>query len=86
MDAGFLELLRLGIVPAADPLIVKSLAVVDKVIRVDTPTGPTFYRYNHDGYGEKPSWTNAQFIRLAIAIKEGKLPEAPAVVQAHFTR
>lgn len=52
VDAGFLELVRLGIRPANDPLIEKSLEVVDKVIKVDTPNGPGFYRYNHDGYGE----------------------------------
>lgn len=160
VDAGFLELVRLGITPASDPLIVKSLPVVDKVIRVETPNGATFYRYNHDGYGEKPegrgydgtgvgrlwiifagergeyelaagrdahpyldtmqkmanaggmlaeqvwdrqdspkpwlkfgqgtgsatplAWTNAQFVRLAIALKEGKLPETPSVVKDHF--
>lgn len=162
VDAGFLELVRLGIVPPDDPLVVKSLAVVDKVIKVDTPNGATWYRYNHDGYGEKAdgkgydgtgigrlwilfagergeyelaigrdahpylesmqkmanaggmlaeqiwdrpdsprpwlkfgqgtgsatplAWTNAQFIRLAIAIHEGKLPETPAVVRAHFQK
>ncbi len=140
----------------------KSLAVVDKVIKVDTPNGATWYRYNHDGYGEKAdgkgydgtgigrlwilfagergeyelangrnahpyletmqkmanaggmlaeqvwdrsdsprpwlkfgqgtgsatplAWTNAQFIRLAIAIQEDKLPETPAVVRAHFQK
>ncbi|HEV3316084.1 MAG TPA: glucan 1,4-alpha-glucosidase, partial [Candidatus Angelobacter sp.] len=53
VDAGFLELVRLGIAPPNDPLVVKSLAVVDKVIKVDTPNGPDWYRYNHDGYGEK---------------------------------
>lgn len=160
VDAGFLELVRLGIVPPADPLIVKSLAVVDKVIKVETPNGPVWYRYNHDGYGDKAdgkgwdgtgigrlwiiftgergeyelasgrdahpyldamqklsnaggmlaeqvwdraespqpwlkfgqgtgsatplAWSNAQFIRLAIAVHDGKLPELPAVVQAHF--
>ncbi len=52
VDAGFLELVRLGIKRADDPLIVKSLKVVDQVIKVDTPNGPGFYRYNHDGYGE----------------------------------
>jgi glucan 1,4-alpha-glucosidase len=160
VDAGFLELVRLGITAPDDPLVVKSLAVVDKVIKVETPNGPAWYRYNHDGYGEKAdgkgydgtgvgrlwilftgergeyelasgrdahpyldamqkmanaggmlaeqiwdrpdtarpwlkfgqgtgsatplAWTNAQFVRLAIAIKEGKLPELPAVVRAHF--
>ncbi|HEY8563024.1 MAG TPA: glycoside hydrolase family 15 protein [Pyrinomonadaceae bacterium] len=52
IDAGFLELVRLGIKPADDPLIAKSLKVVDEVIRVRTPHGDGFYRYNHDGYGE----------------------------------
>lgn len=52
VDAGFLELVRLGIRRADDPLIVKSLKVVDQVIKIDTLNGPAFYRYNHDGYGE----------------------------------
>ena len=52
VDAGFLELVRLGIRPAADPLVAKSLAVIDRTIKVETPNGPGFYRYNHDGYGE----------------------------------
>jgi glucoamylase len=162
VDAGFLELVRLGIMAPTDSLVVKSLAVVDKVIKVDTPNGPAWYRYNHDGYGEKAdgkgydgtgigrlwimfagergeyelasgrdahmyldtmqkmanaggmlaeqvwdrpesprpwlkfgqgtgsatplAWTNAQFVRLAIAIKEGKLPELPVVVRAHFQK
>lgn len=53
VDAGFLELVRLGIRPADDPLIVESLRVVDRLLRVETPRGPGFYRYNGDGYGEK---------------------------------
>ncbi|HLL14368.1 MAG TPA: glucan 1,4-alpha-glucosidase [Pyrinomonadaceae bacterium] len=52
VDAGFLELVRLGIKRADDPLIAKSVAVVDKVLRVETPHGAAWYRYNHDGYGE----------------------------------
>lgn len=52
VDAGFLELVRLGIKPADDPLIKKSVEVVDKQISVDTPNGEGFYRYSHDGYGE----------------------------------
>lgn len=161
VDAGFLELVRLGIRPANDPLIAKSLGVVDTVIKVDTPNGPVWYRYNHDGYGEQvdghgynevgvgrlwvllvgergeyavasgqdptsyldamqkmanpghmlgeqvwdrkdspdPSrfqfgegtgsatplnWTCAQFVRLAVAAEEKKLPETPAVVADHF--
>ncbi|MBK8810945.1 MAG: hypothetical protein IPN69_09470 [Acidobacteria bacterium] len=52
VDAGFLELVRLGIKSPDDPLIAKSLKVIDDVIRVKTPNGDGFYRYNNDGYGE----------------------------------
>jgi glucoamylase len=54
VDAGFLELVRLGIKRARDPLIIKSLAVVDRVIKIRTPNGVAWYRYNHDAYGERP--------------------------------
>ncbi|MFB6130477.1 MAG: glycoside hydrolase family 15 protein, partial [Salinigranum sp.] len=53
IDAGFLELVRLGIKPADDPVVRNSVAEVDRTIRVDTPGGPAFYRYNGDGYGEQ---------------------------------
>ncbi len=44
--------MRLGIKSPDDPLIAKSLKVIDQVISVKTPNGDGFYRYNHDGYGE----------------------------------
>jgi len=53
VDSGFLELVRLGIKRADDRLIGKSLTVVDKIVRVETPIGPGWYRYNHDAYGER---------------------------------
>jgi glucoamylase len=53
IDAGFLELVRLGIKRADDPIITKSLTVVDKAIQVETPNGAAWYRYNHDAYGER---------------------------------
>ena len=52
VDAGFLELVRLGVKPPTDPLVAKSVPVIDQVIRVETPNGASFYRYNNDGYGE----------------------------------
>lgn len=58
VDAGFLELVRLGIKPANDALITKSLVVVDKLIRVETPSGAAWYRYNMDAYGERPDGGN----------------------------
>lgn len=52
VDAGFLELVRLGIKSPDDKLILKSLKVVDKLLLVKTPSGDGFFRYNRDGYGE----------------------------------
>ncbi|MDK1031072.1 MAG: glucan 1,4-alpha-glucosidase [Planctomycetia bacterium] len=52
VDAGFLELVRLGIRKPNSTLIEDSLQVVDAVLRVETPGGPCWRRYNHDGYGE----------------------------------
>jgi glucoamylase len=53
VDAGFLELVRLGIKPAADQSIRSSLAIVDELIRREPPQGSAWYRYNHDAYGER---------------------------------
>jgi glucoamylase len=50
----FLQLVRLGVRAADDPLIVDSVAVIDQVLKRDLPQGPGWRRYNHDGYGEKP--------------------------------
>lgn len=54
VDAGFLELVRYGIRKAGDSLMEDSLRVVDAVLKVDTPYGPCWRRYNHDGYGPQP--------------------------------
>jgi glucoamylase len=51
VDAGFLELVRYGVRAAGTPLMEDSLRVVDKLLKVDTPFGPAWRRYNHDGYG-----------------------------------
>jgi glucoamylase len=52
IDAGFLELVRYGIRKAGSALMEDSLKVVDSLLKVDTPSGPVWRRYNHDGYGE----------------------------------
>ncbi len=52
IDPSFLELVRLGIKSPRDPLIERSLRVVDELLRVETPHGPGWYRYLRDGYGE----------------------------------
>jgi glucoamylase len=53
VDAGFLELVRYGVRRADDPVIVDSLKVVDHVLKVETPVGLCWRRYNHDGYGQR---------------------------------
>ena len=53
VDAGFLELVRYGIRAPGDSLFEDSLRVVDAVLKVDTPSGPCWRRYNHDGYGQR---------------------------------
>jgi glucoamylase len=52
IDAGFLELTRLGLFRADDPDVARSLQVVDATIRSQTPSGPGWHRYNGDGYGD----------------------------------
>ena len=53
VDGGFLELVRYGIRNADDATIVSTIKVIDAVIKTDTPAGPTWHRYNHDGYGQQ---------------------------------
>ena len=53
VDAGFLELVRYGIRRPDDPIIVDSLKVIDAVLKVETPFGPCWHRYNHDGFGQR---------------------------------
>ena len=52
IDQGFLELVRLGELPASDPLITNSLAVAAATIDSSTPSGTGVLRYNGDGYGD----------------------------------
>lgn len=58
VDAGFLELTRLGILPPDDPDVLASLSIVDQVIGRQTPSGQGYYRYgtvqagSEDGYGD----------------------------------
>ena len=55
IDAGFLELARLGELSASDPDIIASLPVVDATIRSNTASGFGWHRYNGDGYGDRAS-------------------------------
>ena len=48
----FLQLVRFGLRLADDPLILDSIHLIDELLQVDTPNGPSWHRYIGDGYGE----------------------------------
>ncbi len=52
VSVDFLQLVRFGLRRAEDPLIVASVKVADALLKVETPSGPCWHRYNEDGYGE----------------------------------
>lgn len=54
VDGSFLELVRYGIRAPDDSNVLATLPVVDALLKVDTPNGPAWRRYNLDGYGEQP--------------------------------
>jgi glucoamylase len=47
-----LALVRFGLRTADDPRILTTIALIDSLLKVDTPAGPAWRRYNGDGYGE----------------------------------
>nr|MBP8257928.1 hypothetical protein [Opitutaceae bacterium] len=49
----FLQLVRLGIRDARDPIVNDTIKVIDRVLMRHLPQGPSWRRYNHDGYGQK---------------------------------
>ena len=48
----FSYLVRLGLRSAHDARVQDTIKVVDKILRVETPSGGIYHRYNEDGYGE----------------------------------
>jgi len=48
----FLYLVRLGLRTADDLRVRDTVKLVDALLRVETPSGPFYHRYNEDGYGE----------------------------------
>ncbi len=47
-----LALVRFGLRAPDDLRIVNTVKVVDALLKIATPTGPAWHRYNDDGYGE----------------------------------
>ncbi|HEX4377415.1 MAG TPA: glycoside hydrolase family 15 protein [Steroidobacteraceae bacterium] len=48
----FSYLVRLGLRRALDPRVQDTIKVVDSMLKVETPAGALYHRYNEDGYGE----------------------------------
>jgi glucoamylase len=47
-----LALVRFGLRAPDDPRIVNTVKAIDALLKIDTPKGPLWHRYNEDGYGE----------------------------------
>jgi len=47
-----LALVRFGLRLAGDPRILDTIRLIDDLLKVQTPAGPAWRRYNGDGYGE----------------------------------
>ncbi len=52
VSTDFLQLVRFGLRRADDPLILGTVKIADALLKVETPAGPCWHRYNEDGYGE----------------------------------
>lgn len=52
VDPSFLDLVRYGVRAPDDPHVLATLPVVDALLRVHTPCGSVWHRYNGDGFGE----------------------------------
>ncbi|HZB95318.1 MAG TPA: glucan 1,4-alpha-glucosidase [Herpetosiphonaceae bacterium] len=48
-----LALVRFGLRAPDDPRILDTVKVIDALLKVETPYGPSWHRYNNDGYGEQ---------------------------------
>ncbi|MDQ1737474.1 MAG: glucoamylase [Pseudonocardiales bacterium] len=57
VDPSFLELVRLGVLPADDPDIVNSIRVIDRQLSYVTARGTFWHRASFDGYGETSTGT-----------------------------
>jgi hypothetical protein len=80
MDAGFLELVRLGELSASDPTVAASIPVLDTAIESSTASGPGWHRYNGDGYGDRvgtgtpwaPSGQGTGHLWPALSVERGE--------------
>jgi glucoamylase len=94
-----LALVRFGLRAPDDPRIVNTIKVIDALLRIDLPYGPSWYRYNGDGYGEHENgapfdgigigrpWPLLTAERAHYELAAGKTSEAEALLETieHFT-
>ncbi|MEO7120627.1 MAG: glycoside hydrolase family 15 protein, partial [Ginsengibacter sp.] len=89
-----LSLVRFGLRSADDPKIVNTVKVIDAMLKVDTPNGACWHRYNNDGYGEHKNgdsydgtgigraWPLLTGERAHFEIANNNLDEANILLQA----
>ena len=79
--------MRLGVKKPDDPTILKTIAVVDQQLAVDTPNGRFWHRANFDGYGEQLNgepWNS--FPADSRSIEAGRPVEQPSIVACRYAR
>jgi glucoamylase len=57
LDAGFLDLVRYGFLAPDNPLVINTLKLIDRELKVDFEQGPCWRRYQFDGYGSHVNGT-----------------------------
>ena len=89
-----LALVRFGLRAADDPRIVNTVKAIDTILKLDTPGGPLWRRYNGDGYGEHEDgrpfdgtgrgrpWPLLTAERAHYELAAGRLREAEALRDA----
>jgi len=87
-----LALVRFGLRTPDDPRVLSTIAVIDRLLKVELPQGPGWRRYNLDGYGEKAdgrpfdgvgigrAWPLLAGERAHYALAAGKRKEAEALL------
>jgi glucoamylase len=94
VSADALALVRFGLRGADDPRMLNTVRAIDALLRVETPFGPSWHRYNGDGYGEHAdggpfdgtgigrAWPLLTGERAHYALALGDRPEAERLLAA----
>ena len=89
-----LALVRFGLRSPDDPKILNTIKIIDTRLKVETPNGPCWHRYNNDGYGEDKNgnpyertgigraWPLLTGERAHYEIAAGNIDEAKRLIKA----